>query len=74
MSSSRFSFWAILSSSAGREWSLLRKGPPALFLTASVYGASLLDKGRARATSEQYREVQEGTMRAWIFQYLFFRS
>ena len=34
----------------------------------------LLGRGRAEAASEDYREVQEGTMRAWIFQYLFFRS
>gem|GEM_PF-4024249 len=79
MSASRFSFWAVPFSSVDREWSLLRKEcsflrkglPPCFRWLQSMEPSS--EQGKGGAASEDYREVQEGTMRAWIFQSLFFR-
>lgn len=73
MSASRFSFWVTPSSSVDRECSLLRKDPCLAFDGFSLWSL-LLSGGRVEVSSEDYREVQEGTMCAWTFQHLFFRS
>ena len=53
MSSSRFSFWAILSSSAGREWSLLRKGPLQMCIRDRIATSILMDSTELLDTLEQ---------------------